>query len=106
MKHPPKRSAEIGIQIGLFFLEKNKGDYAATAELLKDLCITDIWETDRKIYVQTARPGLFIGLRGENLDGLAKSLGKRVDVEESFCWADIITPIDWREHMERSGLDL
>jgi len=97
MRKPQPRPAEIGVMIGLFFLEQKGGDYAATRQFLRDLNITDIWETDRKIYIQTARPGLLIGAKGANISGLEKALGKPVGVEESFCWADIITPVDWAE---------
>lgn len=69
MKNPPQRAAEIGRQIGLYFLNQKSEDYGATRKFLSDLHITDIWETDDKIFIQTARPGLLIGrkpLTGEN----------------------------------------
>jgi len=96
MKNPPSKLAEIGQKIGMYFLNQNNEDYKATEKFIRDLHISDIWETDDKIFIQTARPGLLIGRKAVYYDGLTEFLGKKIEIIESFCWADVITPFDWQ----------
>lgn len=100
MKRPSPKYAEIAQQIGLFFLAQNNEDYQKTGEFLRNLCITDIREENGELVIETARPGLLIGLKGQNIDGLVKHLKRPIHIVESFCWADIMTPIDWMQELE------
>jgi len=95
MKNPPLRTHEIGVQIGLFFLKQKNEDYHATREFLRDLDILDIQEDDEKISISTSRPGLLIGHKGKNINGLEELFGKKIVIIESFSWTDMITPVDW-----------
>jgi hypothetical protein len=100
MKHPPSKYADIGREIGFFFLAQNNEDYQKTGEFLRNLCITDIREENDKLVIETARPGLLIGQKGRNIDGLVEHLKRPIHILESFCWADVITPIDWMAEIE------
>lgn len=99
MKRPSPKHAEIGQQIGLFFLAQNNQDYQKTGEFLRNLCITDIREENDYLVIETARPGLLIGRKGQNIDGLIEHLKRPIHIHESFSWADVMTPMDWMEEI-------
>lgn len=105
MKRPSPKCAEIAQQIGFFFLAQNNEDYQKTGEFLRKLCITDIREENGKLVIETARPGLLIGLKGRNIDGLVEHLKRPIHIVESFTWADIMTPIDWMESELKSVIE-
>lgn len=92
MKLPPQSIHEIAINIRLAFLEKHNLDFQKTRDFIHSLLITDIEDGDR-IIIKTARPGLLIGRKGENITFLEAKLGKRIEIVESFSWADWVTPI-------------
>lgn len=100
MKRPPEQTANIGREIGLFFLSQNNEDYQKTRKFLQKLCITDIREENGKLVIETARPGLLIGRKGINYDGLMKHLERKIEIVESFSWADWMTPIDVQEFFD------
>lgn len=83
----PDNVREVASRIGAFYLQKNNGDFKATeAEILK-LQISNISVDDKlprsvSIAITTARPGLLIGKRGQNIDALSKFLGTEVKVIE------------------------
>ncbi len=95
MNKPSTRLREIGVEIGLFFLNQKNGDYNKTREFLRDLDIQDIKEGDETIFIYTFRPGLLIGHKGQNINGLVELFGKQIHIIETFSWTDIITPVDW-----------
>lgn len=99
MKKPSPRLEEICIQIGLYFLEYQREGYVMTTGFIHDLCISDIQETDDVITITTARPGLLIGRKGVHFDGLTARLKKKIQIVESFCWADFIAPRDYMTEM-------
>lgn len=96
MKKPSAKEREIAEKIGLYFLEQNDQDYTVTAKIIRDLEITNIEVDDFYIHIYTARPGLLIGRKGQNIDGLQKLFDKKIDIIESFTWAAYITPVDWQ----------
>lgn len=83
----PDKVREVASRIGAFYLQKNNGDFKATeAEILK-LQISNISIDDRlphsvSIAITTARPGILIGKRGQNIDALSRFLGTEVKVIE------------------------
>lgn len=95
MNKPNSRLQEIGIKIGLFFLGQKNENYDEARKFIRDLDILDIQEDDEKISVSTSRPGLLIGRKGKNIDGLTELFGKKIHIIEVFSWTDIITPVDW-----------
>lgn len=76
---------EICEQIGEFYLNKYNGNYAETEEHILRLGFSSIEldENKTKVTVIVARPGLFIGKRGENVEQLEKCLGKKIHIIES-----------------------
>ena len=100
MKRTSPKLSEISQKIGLFFLEKNGENYQQTGEFIQKLSITDIREEKGKLVIETARPGLLIGHKGETIDGLTKYLNRPIHIVESFSWADIMTPVDWMQELE------
>lgn len=95
MKKPNVSLQGIAARIGLYFLEQNKEDYNKTREFIRDLDILDIQEDGEKISISTSRPGLLIGRKGKNIDGLTELFGKKIHIIEAFSWTDMITPVDW-----------
>lgn len=71
---------EIARHIGHFFLEKNGLDYAAACAEIEKLRINNISIYEKRtngeitIEIETSRPGLVIGGRGEQIDKLSKYL--------------------------------
>lgn len=73
-------------QIGQFYLQKHNGDHEAANQQIKNLHITKI-ET---VYIDgfdylliyTARPGILIGPKGQDIEKLAEFLGKKIKLYE------------------------
>lgn len=83
----PDKVREVASRIGAFYLQKNSGDYKATELEIMKLRISKIDVDDRlphsvSIAITTARPGLLIGKRGQNIDALTSFLGTNVKVIE------------------------
>lgn len=100
MKKPPQDAQQVGLQIGEYFLQQNGENYEKTREFLRDLSITNIIVSETGITVETARPGLLIGRKGIHIDNLVEKLQKKINIVESFSWADYITPVDWIKKLE------
>lgn len=62
---------EICRHIGQFYLAKNDHDYRATQNEIEHLQITKIEiDTDKKLTIESNRPGILIGVRGKNIEEL------------------------------------
>ncbi len=99
---PSKRLMEIGYEINSYYTQKHTVDgvcnYAKAQEDVRNCCITNLELKLGKLVVHTRRPGLFIGRKGENIEGLSKFLNIPIHIEEvKFSWEDIITPLDWSD---------
>lgn len=80
-------------KIGEYYLDKCERDFVITADKILALQIQNVEVSEDIVTITTARPGMLIGKRGENLDALEKILGKKIKVVESyFTWTDLITP--------------
>ena len=96
----PDSVRQVAIRIGLFYLDKNKGDYEAAGRAVDQLRISKIETTESSdspklscVTIHTARPGLMIGRRASNLDALAKFLECEVKIVEDLdCLYDYLTP--------------
>lgn len=97
MNRPAPELQHIGIQLGLFFLSQKENNFLETAKFLQKLNITDIQlsRDAQTVIIHTSRPGLLIGTKGKNIEGLTKALAKKIHIVESFSWADVITPLDY-----------
>lgn len=91
------RVIEAARKIGRFYLAKHNNDYAAAEKELNALQISRIEVTNTETFsslvrsqsppqtiisITTARPGILIGKRGQNIDNLAKYLGTKVHIVE------------------------
>lgn len=88
---------EICEQIGEFYLNKNLLDYQKTEiEILRiGFSNIELDENKTKVTVTVARPGLFIGSRGQNVEQLEKCLGKKIHiVEERENLNDLLIPVE------------
>lgn len=84
--------------IGGALLSNNSFDYDKTAKQIHDMSITNIVSTDDVITIETSRPGLLIGHKGKTFELIERLFpGKKLEVVESFSWADLITPYDLRD---------
>lgn len=88
-----KKAIEAAQAIGLFYLEKNKGNYAKTSDEITTLQFTDVSVDDEVVVITTKRPGLLIGKRGENVDKLQNYLGRKIRIIETAPNAvDFVVP--------------
>ena len=98
---------EICEQIGEFYLNKNKGSYTyeKTEQEILRIGFTNIEldENKTKVTVTVARPGLFIGSRGQNIEQLEECLGKKIHIIES-CenLNDYLIPVEPDEDYDSS----
>jgi len=101
MKHnkPSAKLEQIGYDIASFYLNKNKNDYVAAEKEVISLNITDIQidPYNSKLRIFTARPGLLVGRKGENLDNLSKHLKREIEIVEAFHWNEVLVPFDYSE---------
>lgn len=82
--------------IGAFYLAKHN-DYDKAEDEIRRIGFTNVELIDNCASVKftVARPGLFIGPMGRNVDELAKYLGKTIKiVEELNYFPDMIVPVD------------
>lgn len=77
-------SKEVAARIGNFYLRKNNGDYAASQKEIEQLRISKVEVTvdGNCVIITTARPGLVIGRRGQNIDALTDALRMKVRIVE------------------------
>jgi len=95
MKHISDDVKDIAMEIGIFFLIKNNGNYKITWEKIKELGITKIEICEYVIKIHLHRPGLLIGLKGETIEALAKHLNKNrrdIKIVEEYNINDYIMP--------------
>ncbi len=76
----------IAREIGLFYLEKNGGDFKKTEEEIGILQISkiEIGNPDRIVIITTGRPGVLIGKRGQNIEALEKHLSRKIHIIEDM----------------------
>lgn len=76
-------------QIGQFFLKKNEGDHVkANDEILRLQIVRIEVITSALVLIETSRPGLLIGRRGETVEQLKEFLGKSIHIKE--CKENIV----------------
>ncbi len=83
----PENVHEAAMKIGVFYLQKNNGDYKKTEEEISKLQISKIEVDDTLpnsvvISITTARPGMLIGRRGQNIDELTQYMGTKIKILE------------------------
>lgn len=95
MKQPSPETLLIAETIGSALLANNQFDYRKTEDQIRAMSITNIVVDGDRISIETARPGLVIGVKGSTLDLIQQQLpGKTLEIVESFSWSDLITPYD------------
>ena len=92
-----QRAVDVAVEIGMFYLEKNKFDYEKTRDEINRLHITNICTvTDSKeplVSIETKRPGLLIGKRGQNITALEEYIGMKIYIMEApACETDYLVP--------------
>lgn len=75
---------EMAALIGQFYLRKHNNDYIAAEKAIVDLRISDLRVEGDKVIIVTARPGLLIGRRGQNIDELTAFLNKKIHIIEDM----------------------
>lgn len=90
---------DVAQRIGQFYLAKHNNDYDATATELLRLQITQLTIEDDVVTITTARPGLLIGKRGQNVEALENHLNAKVKIKEElnslFDWIMPVKEEDW-----------
>lgn len=69
--------------IGAFYLQKCNNDYDKARDEIVNLLITDLKVDPEKITLTVGRPGRLIGKWRENIEALAKALGRKVHIIEN-----------------------
>lgn len=97
---------DIAHRIGQFFLEKNELDYKAACAEIEKLRINNLSIYEKRtngkttIEIETSRPGLVIGRRGEQIDKLSKYLGVEIRlVETKETLLDYLLPYNWQAEL-------
>lgn len=87
-----EKTCEVCEKIGQFYLQKHNGNYNKAAIEIAKLGITGILVSNKRIIIQLYRPGLLIGVRGENVENLQEFLGINLHIEEESLpkWDDLI----------------
>ncbi len=73
----------IAQQIGQFILTENHGDYKAANDFITKLRINRLELVGGKLVIETSRPGLLIGKRGEQIEKLQAYLNLPLHIEET-----------------------
>lgn len=73
----------IAAKLGYFFLQEKEGDYAKACDEITRLRINDLRLEDGKLVIETSRPGLLIGRRGERITNLQKHMDMPLHIEET-----------------------
>ena len=71
-------------KIGQFYLEKNYRDFKAAEIEINRTRITKLEVLDNIITIYTERPGILIGVRGENISALEKFLNAKLRIIEEI----------------------
>ena len=94
---------EVAQNIAKYYLGKNNGDVDAANIAAMRLGISSIEIEPDYIRLTTARPGLLIGVRGENIAPLEKWLKTTVKVVEDMD--PLFNHLVVRNHSEKDELD-
>lgn len=70
-----KEVLEAADNIGHFYLEKHGGDVYAANQEIERVRINNLSFEDGALVIETSRPGILIGKRGENIKALQERLG-------------------------------
>jgi hypothetical protein len=89
MNYPSHEARTIGYEIAAYYLKKH-GNEEASNEAMGALRVTDIRVEGDKVEIHLCRPGLLIGSKGENIEGLIKHLNKKVHIVEAFDWGNVL----------------
>jgi ribosomal protein S3 len=97
---------DIATKIGLFILQEQKGDYNAACEEVTRLRIHKLELEGDRLTIETSRPGLLIGKRGQRIDALKAYLGLALHiVERTEDITDYIYPYDPSEYDPSEYMD-
>jgi hypothetical protein len=81
--------------IGYFYHDAYAPDTNKAYQYIRDLGIHKIIIEDNAIYICLERPGLFIGLRGSNIEALQKYLSKN-NIEGKLSIVEVLhSPMDY-----------
>jgi ribosomal protein S3 len=88
---------DVAETIGQFYLQKNNGDYAATAQEIANLRIVKLDPTGDSVSITTGRPGILIGRRGITIIALSKFIHEKMQlkikiIEDTDNLQDCLTP--------------
>lgn len=83
----------------LFYYNKHNQNYDKAAEEIRRLDITELDIEDGRVTIKLRRPGILIGMKGNNITDLIDFLGTKVHIEEepTATIADQIIPYYWDE---------
>lgn len=77
------RTKEICEKIGQFYLQKHKNNYESAEEEILRVGFTKVIILSQKdIAIYVKRVGIFIGMRGENIENLENFLGVHIFIME------------------------
>ena len=93
---------DIAQKIGQYYLKKHNGSYDACADAIDALRISKIEVDETSVSITTARPGMLIGVKGNNIDALSQFLdggiGLKIKViEDRDTLRDYLVPVDPKE---------
>jgi ribosomal protein S3 len=94
MKKFPAETLEIASQISSFYLRKYNFNTEAANAMIESLRIFDIKKEEGVIEIHTSRPGLLIGKKGSNIDGLTVHLGSPIKIVEVQSLSDLMLIYD------------
>lgn len=75
---------EVAHNIGQFYLNKCKFNYDEARKAIEGLHISKVDVVNNTVQITTARPGILIGARGENIENLTKFLNMKVCLFEDM----------------------
>lgn len=82
-----------------FYYNKHDENFDKAAEEIRRLDITELDIEDGRVTIKLRRPGILIGVKGNNITDLIDFLGTKVHIEEEpqASIADRIIPYYWDE---------
>lgn len=87
-------------KIGEYYLQKNRNDVDAANEEIQRLAITDLSLDGGVVTIKTRRPGMLIGVRGDNIKKLEEALGLKIKIIEQASVEDLMLRIDEGDYWE------